>query len=159
MPPVLELLAHHVPLADTWMRFTGMLAGADSRLEPVDRELLILRVAWRTRSGYEWAQHARMSVDAGLSTEQVDAVPRWQAAAVWTPRQRALLTTADEMIDRFGAGDETLHELSEHFDPAQVLEVLFVIGGYQCLAAVLNSAGLQADLPADPAGSPAAAQR
>ena len=152
MPAVLEMFAHHLPLGDSWMHFTGMLAGADSLLDPVDRELLILRVAWRTRSGYEWAQHARMGVDAGLTTAQVDAVPHWQTSDGWTPRQRSLLTATDDVIDRFAVGDETLEQLGTFFGAGQVLEILFVIGGYQCMAAVLNSVGLQSDLPADPAG-------
>ncbi len=104
MPAVLEMFAQHVPLGDSWMHFTGMLAGADSRLEPVDRELLILRVAWLTRSGYEWVQHARMGVDAGLTSEQVDAVPHWRTSELWSPKERALLAAADEILDAVGRG-------------------------------------------------------
>ena len=37
-----------------------------------------------------------------------------------------------------------------HFDPAEMFELLFVVGGYLCLAAVLNSIGLQGGLPAAP---------
>jgi 4-carboxymuconolactone decarboxylase len=159
MPPVLEMFANHLPLADSWMRFTGMLAGADSVLDPVDRELLILRVAWRTRSGYEWAQHARMGVDAGLTTEQVDAVPCWQTSAAWTAKERSLLRATDDVIERSVVSEETLEQLGAHFDAAQVLEILFVVGGYQCLAAVLNSAGLRGDLPPDPADSATPAER
>jgi 4-carboxymuconolactone decarboxylase len=158
MPPVLEIFAHHLALADSWMRFTGMLAGAESVLEPADRELLILRVAWCTRSGYEWVQHARMGVEAGLTTEQVDLVPRWQSSVAWTPRERSLLRATDDVLERSVVSEDTLEQLGAHFDAAQILEILFVIGGYQCLAAVLNSVGLQADLPPDSADtdSPAA---
>jgi hypothetical protein len=34
---------------------------------------------------------------------------------------------------------------------AELFELLFVIGGYLCLATVLNSIGLQAEMPTDPA--------
>jgi 4-carboxymuconolactone decarboxylase len=151
MPAVLEMFAQHVPLGDSWMHFTDMLAGADSRLEPEDRELLILRVAWLTRSGYEWVQHARMGVDAGLTSEQVASVPHWRESELWSPKERALLAAADEIVDGSVVGDETWRELGVSLDPAQLLEVLFVVGGYQCMAAVLNTVGLQADLPSDPA--------
>ena len=50
-----------------FMAFTEMLAGPDAKLSTRHRELLILRVAWRTHSGYEWAQHSRMGADAGLT--------------------------------------------------------------------------------------------
>jgi 4-carboxymuconolactone decarboxylase len=53
MPVVMELFAHNVPVGETFMSFTDTLAGDESTLEPRVRELLILRVAWRTGSGYE----------------------------------------------------------------------------------------------------------
>ncbi len=67
MPVVMELFAHNVPVGESFMAFTDTLASADSTLEPRVRELTILRVAWRTGSGYEWNQHHRMGSDEGLT--------------------------------------------------------------------------------------------
>ena len=148
MPVVMELFAHHLELGDTFMAFTDVLASAESTLEPADRELLILRVAWRTRSGYEWNQHHRMGGEVGLTDVQLAAVPDGAEASVWTARQRALLRAADEMIDEFGVGQETWDRLAAEFEPAQLFELLFVIGGYLCLAGVLTSLGLRGELTA-----------
>jgi 4-carboxymuconolactone decarboxylase len=147
MPAVLELFALHLPLSASWLPFTEMLAGADATLGELRRELLILRVAWRTRSGYEWAQHSRMGGAAGLTEDQIDAVVEGPAAAVWTPLERALLTAVDEMIDQRVIGAATWAALAAEFEPAELFELLFVIGGYLCLATVLNSVGLQGALP------------
>ena len=143
MPAVLELFAQHLPLSGSWLPFTEMLSGPDARLAPAQRELVILRVAWRTRSGYEWRAHRRMGGEAGLSTAQLEAIADGPTAEVWTPVERALLRATDEMIDAHRVGDETWASLAEHFAPAEVLELLFVAGGYLCLAAVLNSTGLE----------------
>lgn len=51
MPIVLELFAHHLTLSDRWLSFADVLASSDALLEPMIRELLILRVAWRTAIG------------------------------------------------------------------------------------------------------------
>ena len=150
MPIVLEMLARHVPLSASWLPFTEMLAGGDATLRAEHRELLILRVAWRTRSGYEWNQHRRMGADAGLTKPQLDAIPDGPAAAVWTPLQRTLLSAVDEMVDEHCVSDETWGGLVSAFAPAQILELLFVVGGYLCLAGVLNSLGLQAEMPPPP---------
>lgn len=147
MPIVLEMFAHHLPLSASWLPFTEMLASDDALLPAAQRELLILRVAWRTRSGYEWAQHNRMGGDAGLTEQQIHAVTEGPAAAVWTPLERTLLRTVDDMIDDHAVGDATWVELAAHFEPAAILELLFLIGGYLCLAGVLNSIGLQGELP------------
>ena len=157
MPIVLEMFAHHLPLSASWLPFTEMLAGGDAKLSVEHRELLILRVAWRTRSGYEWAQHSRMGADAGLTAAQLEAVAQGPAAAVWTPLERTLLTAVDEMIDDHAVADSTWADLASHFEPAEILELLFVVGGYLCLAAVLNSIGLQAGLPTAPQADPGAA--
>lgn len=149
MPVVMELFAHHVPLTETFLAFTDALAGGRATLEPQSRELLILRVAARTGSGYEWSQHARMAQEAGLSEAQVSAVAEGPGAAIWEARERTLLTAVDEMLDRYEVSDETWRTLAASFDPAQLLELLFVVGGYLALAAVLNSIGLRGGRPPD----------
>jgi alkylhydroperoxidase family enzyme len=146
MPIVLELFAHHLPLSETFLTFTDVLAGDQSTLEPRIRELAILRVAWRTRSGYEWDQHRRMGGDEGLTEAQLDALTDGPSSALWSPAERAVLRAADEMIDDFAVSDETWAALTSSFDTAPLFELLFVIGGYLCLAAVLNSIGLRGDI-------------
>jgi hypothetical protein len=69
------------------------------------------------------------------------------AAAVWTPLERTLLTAVDEVIDDHVVGDTTWAALASEFDPAEMFELLFLVGGYLCLAGVLNSIGLHGELP------------
>jgi 4-carboxymuconolactone decarboxylase len=147
MPVVLELFAHHIPLSETFLTFTDVMAGDQSRLEPRIRELAILRVASRTGSDYEWNQHRRIGGEEGLTEAQLGAVPSGPTSSVWTQTERAVLTAADEMIDHYAVSDETWATLASSFEPASVFELLFVIGGYLCLAAVLNSIGLRGDVP------------
>ena len=64
MPVVLEMFADDIPQR-VLVPFTEMLAGESAMLRVEQRELLILRVAWRIRSGYEWAQNRRMGAEAG----------------------------------------------------------------------------------------------
>ena len=150
MPVVLELFAHHIPLSETFLTFTDVMAGDQSRLEPRIRELAILRVASRTGSDYEWNQHRRIGGEEGLTDAQLGAVPSGPTSPVWTSTERAVLTAADEMIDHFAVNDETWAALASAFEAAALFELLFVIGGYLCLAGVLNSIGLRGDPPAGP---------
>lgn len=150
MPVVLELFAHHVPLSETFLTFTDVLAGEQAQLAPPIRELLILRVAWRAGSGYEWNQHRRMGAEEGLTDAQIRAVREGPSAAVWTPLERALLTAVDEMADAFAISQKTWDELAASFDGPQLFELLFVAGGYLCLAGVLNSLGLRGEILDEP---------
>lgn len=153
MPKVMGLLAHNVALGQGWLEFNRLLAKSatvDARL----RELIILRVAWVTRSAYEWSQHTRIGHRAGLTTEQLHAIPQGPAADLWSPIERAVLAAADQLVARQVVDDETWARLAEHFDPAQLLEVLFTAGTYICFAAVCNSAGLSPDPPTEPIDAP-----
>ena len=152
MPIVLEMFARHLPLSASWLPFTEMLASDDALLSPAHRELLILRVAWRARSGYEWNQHSRMGADAGLTTGQIEALAEGASAAVWTPLERTMVTAVDEIVDDHVVSDATWSVLAAHFEPAEIFELLFLVGGYLCLAGVLNSIGLQSAMPPLPSG-------
>lgn len=155
MPTSLRLFAHHIRLTEPWLAFSEVLVGKDSVLDPKLRELLVLRVAWRTRSHYEWTHHVRIGRQCGVTTEQVHAIPDGADSAVWTPLESALMAAVDQMIDRFRVDDATWRALAAELDTAQLLEVSFVIGSYLCLAQVFNNVGLDADPPSEPLDAPA----
>ncbi len=111
-------------------------------------------MAWRTRSTYEWAQHTRIGLQAGLTVEQLHAVPEGAAAESWSPVERALLAATDQMVERQRVEDATWNELGEHFDDTQLLELLFVAGSYICFAVVVNSARMKPDPPTEPVDAP-----
>lgn len=144
MPGILGILAHHTELAGAWLAYNGLLIERPS-VDPCDRELVILRVAWRSGSEYEWSQHVRIARGLGLTEEQVEAVRYGPQAPKWSPVQRSLLTMADQLLDRHRVDDHTWAQLELHFDNRQLIELLFVAGSYLCLAMVLNSVALQPD--------------
>jgi 4-carboxymuconolactone decarboxylase len=124
-------------------------------LEPRHRELMILRVAWRTRTEYEWVQHVRIAPSCGITPEEVTAISAGANADAWTPLEADLLAATDQLLDRYRIDDETWAALSEHLDERQLLEVTFVVGTYTALAMVFNSVGVEldpelADVPAPP---------
>src|SRR5207245_2181605 len=84
-------------LVRRWLPFgTMMLTG---ELPARDRELLILRTAWNCRSAYEWGQHVRIGLAAGVTQDEIDRVPPGPGAPGWSPLDAALLGAADELPD------------------------------------------------------------
>lgn len=155
MPNVLGVLAHHRELASAWLGYNGELLDRPA-LDPRHRELLILRVAWRTRSKYEWTQHVLLGQRYGLTDEQIRAIAGgWGILDggendVWTPLDRLLLAATDDLFDKYRIGDATWAALAEALDARQLLEVLFVVGSYLCVAMVFNSVDLELDPEMDP---------
>jgi alkylhydroperoxidase family enzyme len=144
MPGILGIFGHHPRLAANWLALSGGMLD-DPVLDPRDRELLVLRVAWRTQSRYEWAQHVRLAASAGLSPDEIAAVAGELDLTVWPERDRWLLAAADQLIDVHRVDDATWERLAVQFDERALIELLFVVGSYLCLALVLNSVGLEPD--------------
>src|SRR5215204_2099819 len=80
---IFATLVRYPGLYRRWMPFAGkLLAG---KLPPRDRELLILRSAWRCGSSYEWGQHTRLAKAAEISDEEIDRVAAGADAPGWDP--------------------------------------------------------------------------
>jgi 4-carboxymuconolactone decarboxylase len=144
MPGILGLFAHHPQLGGDWLAFSAGLLDAPA-LDPRDRELVVLRVAHRAGCRYEWAQHARIALDVGVTEDQISSVTGPLAEGFWEADDLALLEAVDQLVDGHRIEDATWGRLTLRFDQRQLLELLFVAGSYLCLALVLNSAGLEPD--------------
>lgn len=141
VPPILGLLAAKQRIDGSWLAFCGALL--EGAIDDRDRELLILRLACLTGSSYRWLEHAALGEAAGLTPDEIQAVRTGPDADRWNERQRLLLRAADELIGAHVVSDGTWLRLTANFDESQLLEPLFLIGSYVCLAMVLNSTGLE----------------
>jgi 4-carboxymuconolactone decarboxylase len=146
MPNVLATLMHHPALAGPFLTYNNVLLRTPV-LEPRLRELMVLRVAWRTRARYEWAQHVRLAARAGITPDEIDAVTRavGTEAKDWAPLEADLLAATDQLIDSYRIDDDTWGRLAKQLDEAQLVELVFVVGTYTGLAMAFNSFGLELD--------------
>lgn len=126
------------------LRF-GSYLQRDSLLDPETRELLILRTAWNIRTPYEWAHHEEAGRSAGLSAAHLAAIPAGPSAAIWTPRQRAVLRAADELRREAFISDATWTQLAEYFGMKERIEIVFTVGGYTMTGLAINSFGIQTE--------------
>jgi alkylhydroperoxidase family enzyme len=153
LPTVLATLVHHPVLAAPFLRFNNVLLRTPA-LTPRQRELPVLRVAWRTRSTYEWIQHARLRERYDVTLDDVEAIARGETLASWTDLERALVTAADELLDDSCISDATWSALAADLDERQLVEVVFTVGTYTMLAMAFNSFGMQIEAGVDYSGIP-----
>jgi len=144
VPNVLATLMRHPALAGPFLSYNAVLLNTPG-VEPRLRELMVLRVAWRTRSTYEWSQHVRIARSCGISAEEIDAIPGGAGADVWSPLDADVLAATDQLLDRYRIDDDTWLRLAECLDERQLMEVAFIVGTYTCLAMAFNSFGLELD--------------
>jgi len=124
-----------------WLPFGGkLLAG---KLGARERELAILRVGWLCRSDYEWGQHVAIGRLAGLDDAAIMAVQRGADEPGWSLLEAAVIRAADELHDDACVSDATWSVLAEHYDEAQLIELVMLIGHYHLVSFALNSLGVQ----------------
>jgi len=136
---ILSTFVRHPDLTKAFLRFNVHLLFS-STLPPRLRELAILRVAHRTDSTYEWAQHVKMGQREGLTEEEIAGVQRGRAADEF---DQTVLSGVDELLDKFELSDETWSALGEHFDERQRMDFVFTVGCYITVAMALNTFGVE----------------
>jgi len=146
-------LAKNPELFVRWLAFSAE-PYTEGRLAPRQRELLILRTAWRCQSDYEWGQHVRMGRAAGLTEEEIGGVADHLDPWGWPPLDEALLRVVDELVADHVVAPPTWETLARHLDEPQLIEVLMVVGNYIGLAGFLNAVGVE--LEAGVTGLPSA---
>jgi len=141
------VLGHHPSLAAGFRSLTSVFR--EPRLPQRVRELVILRVAWRTRSIYVFGHHRVLGRESGLSDEEILATTKKLSESGLSDDDRVVLEAADDLCDDDCVSEMTWARLQARCDDAEVLELLFLVGLYQMVAGVVNSLGLALD-PATP---------
>ena len=136
---VLETIIRHPDLLRRWLPFfTHVLH--KSTLSARHREILILRTGRLCGAEYEWAQHVPFAERAGLSTQEMRGIADGETAAVWSDaHERTLLRAADQLHRQTMLDDATWEALAARYTPQQMMDVVFTVGQYRLVSAVLNT--------------------
>jgi 4-carboxymuconolactone decarboxylase len=135
---LVRILARNPDLYRVWSGFSTGLHLV-RKLPPRDKELSILRVAWRCQAPFEWGQHVKRALSAAITEEEIDQIRIGPDHEGWDGFERHLLHAVDELHDRGTISSDTWTGLSERYDAAQLIEFLMVAGFYHLMAFLLNS--------------------
>jgi 4-carboxymuconolactone decarboxylase len=141
---VFATLARHPQLMKRWLPFANHLLFKSS-LAARDRELLILRIARLARSDYEWGQHVEIAKREGLTPAEIARVADGPGAAGWAEEDASLLRAADELWEDACLSEASWAALHHRFSEAEIMDLVFTVGGYAMLAMALNSLGVRLD--------------
>jgi alkylhydroperoxidase family enzyme len=136
---VFQILLRNPPVAAA---LNGMLrtllweGSLDARL----RELVIMRIGWKTGSVYEWTQHWRVATQLGIDADDIVAVRDWQTSDRLGPAERAVLAATDETLDTGTISDATWSACVQHVGgEAQLIELVVAIGNWRLFSSLLRS--------------------
>ena len=116
--PVLWTFAHNPQLADSFSALNIHLLSTTS-LPLRERQIAIMRTAWICDARYMWSSHLRTSLRRGLEPELFGAL-------------------------QVGASDPYFTTvLAAQWSNKQLLDFMFTVGTYVCIAGVMRSTGVQ----------------
>jgi len=142
------LLRHPKPAAAVHGLLSSMLW--NGRLDVRLRELVIMRVGWRTGSVYEWTQHWRVARDLGVPEPDLLAVRDWRTNDSFGDVERAVLAATDETIDDGRISASTWRACAAHLDDQQLVELVLAIGNWRFISSVLESLEVPLEDGVDP---------
>lgn len=138
-------LVRHPKLFKRWSVFANHVLFKSS-LDPVARELAILRIAWLTQAEYEWGQHVLIARESGLSEATIARVKRGADSEGWSSRECALLIAVDQLHSECEIDPTCWSELQNHYDEKQILDLIFTVGNYRMLASFMKSTEIIRDV-------------
>src|SRR5581483_8446142 len=114
----------HAPKAMTrFLEWGNYVLSRRNSLPAREREIVILRVGFLCKSGYEFTQHTRIGLREGLSADETARVKQG-ADAGWSEADAALIRAADELVRDHFVTDATWAALGKHFDQKQCMDVV-----------------------------------
>lgn len=138
---ILKTLARYPEMLRAFLAWGNHVMGA-SPLDPILRELAILRTGYLCRSGYEWLQHRQIAARLGMAEETIARIKAGPAAPGWSAQERAILAATDELVGDHMLGDQSWEALAFLGDEGRT-ELVFAVGQYVMVSMVLNSLGIQ----------------
>jgi 4-carboxymuconolactone decarboxylase len=145
-PPlnIFRTLAHTPEALAAFLAWGSYVLSKQNSLPAREREIVVLRIGYLCRSGYEWTQHVEIGQRAGLTQREIDAIKG--AEICWdSEADLALLNACDELhADQF-VSDETWTKLRKHFSDRQCMDAVFTAGQYTQVCMMLNTFGVQLD--------------
>lgn len=131
--------------------FEKMFAGGLLDKGPLSlrqREIVIDRTTARLGAEYEWGVHiAFFAGKVGFGAAETAAIAHGPAdAPCWSGDEQALIAAIDDLVDRRTIGTTAWAALSAHFDEAQILEVIALVGYYHTISFLCRAL----ELPPEP---------
>ena len=142
---IFRTLIHAPKAARGFLAWGNYVLSRRNDLPAREREIVILRIGFLCKSGYEWTQHVAIGKREGLTDAEIANIKTGAEAPGWSAADRALLQASDELNRDHFITTPTWAALKAHFSDKQCMDVVFTAGQYTQVSMILNSFGVQLD--------------
>lgn len=126
-------LAQHPRMALALLEL-GRYFMVESTLAGRLQKIVVLRVAHRNGSFYQWAHNAISGRQLGLSDEEIEGLKIGPDAPVWNDHDRIVLRAIDQTCEGGKIDDGTWAELGTIMDRRQAVDLIHAVGYFSMVA-------------------------
>jgi 4-carboxymuconolactone decarboxylase len=138
-----ERMFGHIPpdLAAGFGAFSRAVITGET-LDPLLRELAILRVGHLSHCAYEVHQHNAFARYLGMPEQKIAAIAEGPGAAVFDAPERALLDFVDDLVLRVRPSDAALAAIREVLELPALFALILATGQYMTVCRILETTGV-----------------
>ncbi len=150
LPPlnVFRMMGHAGDMVTGFARFGNYLLGR-TKLDPVLREIAIVRVGILSGADYEVQQHKEICRRLGMAESLIAAIGEGSQATAFDPLQRLVMAFTDDVVLNVRASDATYAPLAASLTVHEMQELVVNIGFYMMVSRFLET--FDVDLESAPA--------
>lgn len=138
---IFRALAHAPDILDQFLSYANAIRA--SSISPKLRELAILTVGHCTGSEYEIAHHQSHGLKAGISPEQLKAIPDFETSALFNEEERAVMAVARESTLKVAVSDKTWNRVVPFLNDQQRVELALNIAWYNSSVRIMGALGIE----------------
>jgi 4-carboxymuconolactone decarboxylase len=136
---VLLMLAHaNYPIFHDFMSLTSNLV-FNTELDPILREMAIIRTGILCQSDYEVHQHRIFSRAFGMAEEKIEALSVGSTNTVFSEIEQLVLRFTEETVLLGKSTDETFKAAAAHLPHGQLVELGLAVGCYMAVSNFLKN--------------------
>lgn len=138
---IFRALAHAPRILDQFLSYANAIR--ESSISPKLRELAILTVGHCTGSQYEVAHHQSHGLKAGISAEQLKAIPDFETSPLFDEEERAVMAVAKESTLKVDVSDKTWKRMVPFLNDQQRVELALNIAWYNSGVRIMGALAIE----------------
>lgn len=122
----------------------GQTIWSECGLSERGREIVILTVASTLKCKYEWNQHVKRALNAGLTPDEIAEIATGNLT-VFDHRDTLLINFARDTISQEDSGTDVTNRLFEHFDERTIVGIAVLVSHYVSTAYLTETLNIELD--------------
>lgn len=135
---IFRMMGHSGELLDGFNRMGSQILYF-TKLDPILREIAIIRVGVLSNAKYEVWQHERIGRQLGMSAAQIAAIHEGPEAAAFTEAEKEIMRFTDDVVKNVRASDTTWAPLAGRLSHQEMQELTLTIGFYMMVSRFLET--------------------